>query len=64
MRMRRAIRGAQKGGYVTDQVRQLDAERLRPPPRPEPPIEELMKRLIGALHDLYRTPPDKAKEAE
>lgn len=44
-------------------VRSLNAERARhvrdKPPTRERAIPELLGELIGALHDLYRTPPDK-----
>lgn len=39
-------------------VRALDAERARPDRRP-PTVEELITQLIGALHNLWKTPPDK-----
>lgn len=38
-------------------VRALEAERARPERR-EPTVEELMQRLIGTLHNLWKTPPD------
>lgn len=40
-------------------VRALEAERARPDPGEEPTVEELMQRLIGTLHALWKTPPDK-----
>jgi hypothetical protein len=43
-------------------VRALEAERARPE-RHKPTVEELMQRLIGTLHDLYRTPPDRKRNA-
>lgn len=43
---------------LTQRVRALNAERARPDLRP-PSVEELMQRLIGTLHRLYDTPPDK-----
>lgn len=47
---------------MTDQIRQLDAERLRPPPPPETSIEELLSRLIATIHQAYKTPPDEEKK--
>lgn len=41
-------------------VRLLNAERARPDRR-EPTVDELMQRLIGTLHALYRTPPDRKR---
>lgn len=42
-------------------VRALEAERARPDTGEGPTVEELMRRLIGTLHALYRTPPDKER---
>ena len=39
-------------------VRSLDAERARPEAKP-PTAEELLRRLIGTLLQLWRTPPDR-----
>lgn len=39
-------------------IRALNAERVRPDRR-EPTVEELLLRLIGTLHTLWKTPPDK-----
>lgn len=42
-------------------IRALDAERARPEGRHgrnEPTVEELLQRLIGTLHALWKTPPD------
>lgn len=40
-------------------VRALEAERARPDPPGDPTVEELLTRLIGTLHALYKTRPDK-----
>lgn len=42
-------------------VRALEAERARPDTGEEPTVEELMQRLIGTLHALYKTPPDRKR---
>ncbi len=39
-------------------VHALELERLRPDAKP-PSAEELFQRLIGTLHQLYKTPPDR-----
>lgn len=39
-------------------VRALEAERARPDTGEGPTVEELMQRLIGTLHALWKTPPD------
>lgn len=38
-------------------ARSLDAERARPDAKPRS-TEDLMQELIGALRNLFRTPPD------
>lgn len=47
---------------LEDRVRRLDAERMRPDPPGDPTVEELLTRLIGTIHTLWRTPPDKERE--
>lgn len=47
---------------LTQRVRSLDAERTRPDAKPET-TEELLYRLIGAIHNAYCTPPDEKPEA-
>jgi len=42
-------------------VRALEAERARPDPPAGPTVEELMQRLIGTLHALWKTPPDRKR---
>ncbi|MGV2385392.1 MAG UNVERIFIED_CONTAM: hypothetical protein LOD86_09020 [Thermobifida fusca] len=42
-------------------VRALEAERARPDTGEEPTVEELMQRLIGTLHALWKTKPDKER---
>ncbi len=42
-------------------VRALEAERARPDPGENPTVEELMQRLIGTIHQVFRTPPDKER---
>lgn len=44
-------------------VRALEAERARPDPPGDPTVEELMRRLIGTLHALWKTPPDRKRNA-
>ena len=46
---------------LAERVRALDAERARPDRR-EPTVEELLTRLIGTIHQVFRTPPDRRKE--
>lgn len=43
---------------LDEHVRRLNAERMRPDPHSRPTVEELLTRLIGTLHDLWKTPPD------
>jgi hypothetical protein len=43
-------------------VRSLDAERSRPDAKPET-TEELLYRLIAAIHNAYCTPADEKREA-
>lgn len=43
---------------LSERVRALEAERARPDPPGDPSVEELLARLIGTLHALYKTPPD------
>jgi len=46
---------------LTARVRALEAERARPEGRHgrgEPTVEDLLRRLIEALHALWKTPPD------
>lgn len=42
---------------LAERVRALEAERARPD-RKDPTVEELMRRLIGTLAALWRTPAD------
>lgn len=42
-------------------VRALEAERARPDTGEEPTVEELMRRLIGTIHQAFRTSPDKER---
>lgn len=54
-------RTVQAGDALRRRVQALEAERARVtrrPARKEPTTEELLQGLIGALHRLYRTPPD------
>jgi hypothetical protein len=44
-------------------VRALEAERALPDPGEGPTVEELLTRLIGTLHALWKTPPDRRKES-
>ena len=44
-------------------VRALEAERARPDPGEGPTVEELLTRLVGTLAALYRTPPDRKRNA-
>jgi hypothetical protein len=46
---------------LAERVRALEAERARPDPPSVPTVEELMLRLIGTLHSLYKTRPDKER---
>ena len=46
---------------LDERLRALNAERARTDRR-EPTVEELLARLIGTLHALYRTPPDKERK--
>jgi len=46
---------------LSERVRALEAERARPDPGEEPTVEELLTRLIGTLHALWKTPPDKER---
>lgn len=43
---------------LDDRTRTLDAERARPDVKPQT-TQELMRRLIHTLHQLYLTPPDR-----
>jgi hypothetical protein len=43
---------------LSARVRALEAERARPDPGEGPTVEELLQRLIGTLHNLWKTPPD------
>lgn len=43
---------------LAERVRALEAERALPDPGEGPTVEELMRRLIGTLHSLWKTPPD------
>lgn len=47
---------------LDERVRALDAERMRPDPPGDPTVEELLARLIGTIHQAFRTPPDKEKK--
>ncbi|WUI02080.1 hypothetical protein OHR68_09820 [Spirillospora sp. NBC_00431] len=39
-------------------VRALEAERARPDPPGDPTVEELLTRLIGTIHQAFKTSPD------
>ena len=54
-------KGAPVSDELTERVRSLEAERARPDPGENPTVEELMQRLIGTLHTLWKTPPDRKR---
>ena len=46
---------------LDQRARSLQAERARPDAKPQS-TEELLYRLIGAIHNAFCTPPDNEKE--